>query len=136
MKRSIPQYQTWQSFQSLLTKSALVMPMPVSRIERTLFSSSGVIRIYSSLSVSRIERRASDLVEGIRGVGDELAQKYPLVGVEDVFEGVSDGHDKNAFRHTDDEIEELTDLSLESEAFRLRSQRMKVENRVSHTVTT
>jgi hypothetical protein len=32
------------------------------------------------------QRWASDLVEGIRGVGDEFAQKYPPVGVG-VFEG-------------------------------------------------
>ena len=43
----------------LLTMSALVMPMPVSRMERILFSLSGVMRMKSSLPESRTEGSVS-----------------------------------------------------------------------------
>jgi hypothetical protein len=44
----------------LLTMSALVMPTPVSRMERVLFSLSGVMRMKSSFSSSSTEGSVSD----------------------------------------------------------------------------
>jgi hypothetical protein len=94
------------------------MPIPVSRIERTLFSLSGIRLLVRVEDRGIGQRQVSDLVEGIGGVGDELAQKIsPCWNRRCLLKGVSNGHDKNALRHTDDEIEELTDLSLEYEAF-------------------
>jgi hypothetical protein len=65
------------------------------------------------------ERRISNLVEGVGAVGNEFTKEDLLVGVEGVFEDCrSVVHVQKAMSGlTDDQIEQLTDLSLESEAF-------------------
>jgi len=65
------------------------------------------------------QRRVSDFVEGIGGVRDKFSQEDLLIGVEGIFGGGQQRRQRRVGEesHTDDEIEKLTDLSLESEAF-------------------
>lgn len=68
------------------------------------------------------KRGIADLVEGVGGIGDDFTKEDLLVGVKGVYRwaldcGDSRGGPRVELRRTDDEIEELADLSLEAKAF-------------------
>ena len=78
--------------------------------------------LFSSLELFRIGKRlVSNFIESIRSIGDQFTKEDFLVGIESVCGEVSTllwlVPLTRVCRRTDDQVQELADLSLEAKAF-------------------